>query len=462
MKIVVLNGSPKGDLSITLHYVRYIQQNFPKHELIIINIAEKIKMIENDDKLFDEISLEIMHAKGVLWIFPVYYFLIPYQLKRFIELLWERDKKNVFRNKYTAALSTSVHFYDDAAHNYINAICRDLDMKYIGSFSADMYDLLKPTERNRLILFAKYFFEGIENNRWTSKDCNPILNNDFNYIAGKGKNKIKIDNKNLVVITDSNHSNTNLNKMVNKFKDLFLEEIDVVNLNALNILGGCLGCLHCAFDNICIYPQKDDSFMHFYNTKVQNADILIFAGTIKDRFLSSRWKLFFDRSFFRTHIPSLTKKQIGFIISGPLREIPNLRRILEAYCECSGANLVDIITDEDKDSNYIDSLLYDFAIRLLEFSKDNYIKPITFLSKGGMKVLRDEIWGRLRVVFHADHKFYKKRRLYDFPQKDIKMRLINQVMSFVIKIPNVKKRLAKQIKEEMVKPHKKIIEKKIK
>ena len=29
MKIIILNGSPKGEFSITLQYVHFIQKNFP-------------------------------------------------------------------------------------------------------------------------------------------------------------------------------------------------------------------------------------------------------------------------------------------------------------------------------------------------------------------------------------------------------------------------------------------------
>jgi len=39
MKITVLNGSPKGNLSVTMQYVSFIQKKFPHHELKILNIA---------------------------------------------------------------------------------------------------------------------------------------------------------------------------------------------------------------------------------------------------------------------------------------------------------------------------------------------------------------------------------------------------------------------------------------
>jgi hypothetical protein len=63
-----------------------------------------------------------------------YYFLVSSQYKRFIELIWERKAEGFFKDKYTAVLSTSIHFFDHTAHNYMNAICDDLEMKYLGFF----------------------------------------------------------------------------------------------------------------------------------------------------------------------------------------------------------------------------------------------------------------------------------------------------------------------------------------
>ncbi|MBP1700336.1 MAG: dehydrogenase (quinone), partial [Deltaproteobacteria bacterium] len=86
MKITVLNGSPKGDSSVTLQYVHFIQKKFPQHELKIVNIASQIKKIEKDQKAFQEIMDEVRSSEGVLWAFPLYYLLVSSQYKRFIEL----------------------------------------------------------------------------------------------------------------------------------------------------------------------------------------------------------------------------------------------------------------------------------------------------------------------------------------------------------------------------------------
>jgi hypothetical protein len=34
MKIIVLNGSPKGELSVTMQYVHYLQKVFPDNEML--------------------------------------------------------------------------------------------------------------------------------------------------------------------------------------------------------------------------------------------------------------------------------------------------------------------------------------------------------------------------------------------------------------------------------------------
>ena len=232
----------------------------------------------------------------------------------------------------------------------------------------------------------------------------------------------------------------------------------MVNLHDIDIKGGCLGCLQCGFENICVYGDKDE-FMKFYNTKLKVADALVFAGAIKDRYLSSRWKLFFDRGFFHCHSPSLIGKQIGFMISGPLSQIPNLRQILEGWAEWQQCNLVDIITDEYEDSAEIDTLLHSFASRLVQFIDINYTKPRTFLGVGGMKVFRDDIWGRLRFPFVADHRFYKQHGIYDFPQKDFRTRIQNGFMMFLSKIPKIRKEIyTKRMKDEVIKPLRKILE----
>lgn len=459
MKISVLNGSPKGDTSVTMQYIHYIQENIPQHEFNIINISQRINAIEKKDDTFNQIIDKIHSSDGVLWAFPLYYLLVPSNYKRFIELIWERDVTDIFTNKYTAALSTSIHFFDHTAHNYINAICDDLGMNYVGHFSPDMYDLLKREERARLLLFANNFINTIENQWPTSKNFLPISYEMFNYVYDHPSKKIPANNKKILLISDSTSPQTNLDKMIQRFSMSYSNDIETINLYDVDIKGGCLGCIQCGYDNQCTYGEKDE-YISFFNNKVKAADILIFAGSIKDRYLSSRWKLFFDRSFFNGHTPALADKQVGFIISGPLSKVPNLRQILEAIVELHQGNLVDFVTDENENSSATDALLQNLADKSIRFAREGYIKPMTFLGFGGRKIFRDDVFSRLRFPFRADHIFYKEKGLYDFPQKNYKTRITNFILLQLIKIPAMRKEIyTNRIKTEMIKPLQKLLKK---
>ena len=331
-------------------------------------------------------------------------------------------------------------------------------MKFAGSFSAGMYDLLREKERKELITFAENFFQAIETQIPTIKSFQPLTDRKFDYVPGHAEEKIKTDKK-VILLTDCTDPQTNLGRMTEKLRSSFLNGIEVVNLYDIDIKGGCLGCIQCGYNYECTYTGKDE-FIEFYNTRLKTADVLIFAGTIQDRYLSSRWKLFFDRGFFNTHTPSFMGKQMGFIISGPLGQLPNLRQIFEGYVEWQQANLVDFVTDEYGDSLQIDATLQNFARRLISLSEKHYVKPPTFLGVGGMKIFRDDIWGKLRFPFQADHSFYKRHGLYDFPQRDYKTRIIVTLLMLLTKIPTMRKEIyRRRMREEMIKPLQKILKK---
>ena len=84
MKIAVINGSPKGKYSITLQTVRYLSIIYPDHEFKILDAGQKIKALE---KNFTEARELLRECDAVLFSYPVYTFLAPSQLHRFIELV---------------------------------------------------------------------------------------------------------------------------------------------------------------------------------------------------------------------------------------------------------------------------------------------------------------------------------------------------------------------------------------
>ena len=89
-----------------------------------------------------------------------------------------------------------------------------------------------------------------------------------------------------------------------------------------------------------------DGYIEFYRSTVMTADVLVYAGRMVDRYLSARWKMFFDRIFFNTHTPVLVGKQIALVVSGPLSQEPNLMEVFRGFFEFQGANLVGAVSDE--------------------------------------------------------------------------------------------------------------------
>ena len=456
MKIAVLNGSPKGEISVTVQYIKFIQKKFPQHELKLINVAHDIIKLEKDDLRFREVVDEVRKSDGVIWAFPLYVFLVCSQYKRFIEMITEKGVRDAFAGKYVTVLSTSVHFFDNTAHNYMHGICDDLDMKYVEPFSADMDDIMIENMRRILLKWADNFFQAVENKTPTLKLYAPVVLNKFAYKPGKGAGKVDTRGLKIRVLADITGEESNLAQMVQRFRGSFKGDIQVVKTGDIKMRGGCLGCMECAFDNICVYQGKDD-FVDYFNAG-RDADVTIFAGDIVDRFFSARMKMFWDRSFFNGHIPSSVDKQVGFIVSGPLSQVANLQEIINAMPQMGGGNLAGVVTDECADSGQLDKLLEAFAAKCIDNAQSTYMLPRTFLGVGGHKIFRDQIWARLAFPFTADYRYYEAHGLFDFPQQDARYLEFSKQMMEMIKDPKAKEMVRKMMKTEMLKGYAKIVE----
>ncbi|MDM8237629.1 NAD(P)H-dependent oxidoreductase [Pseudoflavonifractor phocaeensis] len=137
MKILVLNASPKGKNSTTVHTALYLQALHPEHTFTVLPVGQRIKSYEKD---FAPLRTELEQADLLLFCYPVYTFIAPYQLHRLIELI-KSDGVDL-SGKFASQITTSKHFYDVTAHRYVEENCFDLGMKVVRGLSADMDDLL--------------------------------------------------------------------------------------------------------------------------------------------------------------------------------------------------------------------------------------------------------------------------------------------------------------------------------
>jgi len=444
MKVLVLNGSPKGKYSITLQTSLFLEKKFPEHEFRFLNVGQQIKTYEKD---FSGAADAITGADLVIFSYPVYTFIAPSQLHRFIELL--KASGLDLSGKFVTQITTSKHFYDVTAHKYIQENCQDLGMKFIKGLSADMDDLL--TENGRKA--AKEFFDYV---------CWCVKNDIYEIIPKRaaapahlpvGEVPSSGDEKSgdVVIVTDCGKDDKQLNDMINRFRAVLKHKSPIVNISEYPFHGGCLGCFNCAVSEKCVYK---DGFDDFLRSSIQTADAIIYAFSIKDHTMGSVFKMYDDRQFCNGHRTVTMGKPTGYLISGNYPAETNLQMIIEGRSEVGGNFLAGTACDEINPDAEIDRLAarVDYAIT------NKYGQPRNFYGVGGMKIFRDLIW-LMRGMMKADHRFYRKHGIYDFPQKKrgtvLKMYLVGALLSS----PKLKARLGNKMNEGMIAPYRKVLDK---
>lgn len=476
MNICVLGGSPKGDVSVTMQYARYLEKRFPAHSWTTVQAASRIALLEKNREKFDEVISSVKSADLVLWAFPLYFMTVCSQYKRFIELVEARGERASFAGKYAASFSTSIHFFDHTAHEYIRELSEDWGLRFVSFYSAAMNDLMKKSERDRLDAFAEDLFSvaaakllcprisaalpaaGRSSAEGLAALPPPAPSPLASMAGGPGRPGGAFKS---VVLVD--YPAGPVGRMAER-----AAMSTGGSLTALESLGlaehGCLGCLRCGAGE-CAYTGKD-AFIDAYRRLVQGADLIVIAGSVRDRYLSSLWKAFLDRSFFNTHRRVLGGKRVVVLVSGPLSRLPVVRETLSAIFEWQGAALVDFVSDEAESAEELGALIDGACARAqasLErtaaagMKTEATVPAATFRGIGGMKVFRDEIYGGLRIVFKADHRDYKKTGVYDFPLRNPFFRFGVWAAYWITSIPFILNGMRANMRALMVKPYASVI-----
>ena len=446
MKIAVVNGSPKGEYSITLQTVRYLERRYSEHEFCVIHAGQRIKALEKD---FSEARVLLESSDAVLFSYPVYTFLAPSQLHRFIELVKASGVE--LKDKFATQISTSKHFYDVTAHKYIEENALDMGMKYIRGLSADMEDLLSEQGQRDAEKFFERFLWAVKENIYvhapaeTQKNvCVPVS------VPAECPEDKKAD-KDIVIITDNTHGESNLGGMIARFQRVFPYKTRIVNISEYPLAGGCLGCFRCAVSEKCVYKDGFDSFLR---ESIQKADAIVYAFRISDHSMGARFKMYDDRNFCNGHRTVTVGMPVGYLVSGDYSAEHNLRTVIEARSETGGNFLAGVATDEYDTDARVDELAKSLAFAL----ETKHTVPRNFWGVGGMKIFRDLIY-QMRGMMRADHKFYKKQGIYDFPQKkwadSLKMYLVGALLSN----ETILSGMGNKMNEGMIAPYKKLFDK---
>ncbi len=477
MHVLVINGSPSGKNSITFQTVLFIEKHFKKINFNYLHVGSGIHAIE---KSFAEAEDALRSADLLLFAYPVYTFLVPSQLHRFIELIKEHGMD--LSGKYATQLTTSKHFYDTTAHQFIEDNCDDLGLRYITGLSADMEDLLSKKGQTEALKFFRYVCWNMKHGlyepaRYASSsrdtvDAGSCSNGSpdpqdtatadsgssgspapQDTAADPGSSGLPDPSKRIVVITDlpGDGSGTALTDMINRFKESVSCTCDVVNIREFPFKGGCLGCFHCAANGTCIYKDGFDSYLR---NNIQSSDAIVYAYTIRDHSMGSRFKMFDDRQFCNGHRTVTMGKPVGYLVEGDLANEPNLITLMEARAQVGGNFLAGIAVSGIDMGREVNQL----ALRICYAADHAYNPPKNFYGVGGLKIFRDLIY-QMQGMMKEDHRFYKEHGFYDFPQKRkgtiLGMYLVGAMMSN----KKLRRKLGNKMTEGMLMPYKKILEK---
>jgi len=443
MKILVINGSPKGENSITLQTVKYLEKLNPQHDFEVLHAGMRIRALEKE---FAPAAAAMEQADLLLFAYPVYTFIAPYQLHRFIELT-KASGVNL-AGKAVTQITTSKHFYDVTAHRYIQDNCQDLGMNVIRGLSADMDDLLCEKGQREARDFFSYVLMCMEGGIFEPPmhAAADTLRQPVHPAETAGTEKPG----DVVIITDCEKENTQLQAMIERFRAVLPLSSRVVNIREYPFAGGCLGCFNCAITGKCVYR---DGFDEFLRNDIQKAQAIIFAFTVRDHSMGAAFKLYDDRQFCNGHRTVTMGMPMGYLISGAYSQEMNLQMIVEARAQVGGNFLAGVATDEHDPDAAIDHLAQTLVFAL----EQKYMPPQNFYGVGGMKIFRDLIW-IMQGMMKADHKFYKAHGQYDFPQKQWKRMLMMQFVGMLLASPKLKAKAGGAMTDGMLAPYKKVLD----
>ena len=444
MKVLVLNGSPKGKYSITLQTVKYWEILYPEHSFEVLHVGQTIKALE---KNFEDAKKAVEQADLLLFSYPVYTFIAPCQLHRFIELMKEHNVS--VSGKFATQITTSKHFYDVTAHRYIQDNCQDMGMKFVRGLSADMDDLTVKKGQAE----ARAFFEYV---LWCmDKDSFEVLPEKAEAfvptLAEIPKESVAEKTGDVVIVTDCRETDQSLQAMIARFHAVLPLKTRVVNIREYPMKGGCLGCFNCAVSGKCVYK---DGFDEYLRNEIQTAQSIVYAFTIADHSMGARFKMYDDRQFCNGHRTVTMGMPMGYLVSGAYSKEFNLQTILEARAQVGGNFLAGVATDEYDPNTEIDRMAENLCYAL----ENKYVPPQNFYGIGGMKIFRDLIW-LMRGMMKADHKFYKQHGQYDFPQKKKGMVIKMYLVGALISNPKIKAKMGKKMNEGMIMPYQKVLDK---
>lgn len=265
MKICVLSCSPKGDTSLTLQTIRFLEKFYPEDTF-------KTHMTFTASCPQDVID-DAADSDLIMILSSIFHLNVHAQMISMLDVLASGLKEKLgddYKKLNFTYLTTSNFLYEIGAHRYVESWARTQKLTFRRALSLKDDSVLTEVGREELYRWFQYTKDTIE------------LSRNGGIPKATEVRKVSIINDGL------NQERTDL------IKNLFQErncEVKVFNLNDYKIRP-CTACFACYSNRVC--HIKDD-FEGLVDEAGTGADLIVNVGTLKCGMLSQQYKFFTDR-----------------------------------------------------------------------------------------------------------------------------------------------------------------------
>ncbi len=445
MRVIVISGSPKGNESLSLNFVKYLEKLNKDIIFEILEIGKYSKVLEKNKDFFISYINAIDRSDLIIWCTPVHTLTVSHSIISFIELINKNKKKINFKNKYATSILTSINFFDTTAEDYLRLISESLSMKYIKGYFINSSEKLTQELKDGFQQYFKNTVYKVKNKYNCEKrfHLHPSKKYPYNPTPYLEQREIELE-LNAIIITD-HKEDSNIEKMIFNFQRYANFNTKIINLNKIDKSINHSFKFDSILKSISGNYEYSSSDINFFENEYTKADLVVWAIDIKNHLFSENWKIFIDKCFYYDYKNLKKNQNFGIFISGEYSNEPVLYKFLNQYISITKKNCMTIITDSDKSNREITKSIKDFT-ELIENKDFINLKPQKdFYSISSKKILGDFIFNN-RHIFDEDNKLAKDLGLYHNSNNSI----FFKIKVIIFKILYTNKKLKKSILEKNI------------
>jgi multimeric flavodoxin WrbA len=330
---------------------------------------------------FKNLVENITKNEYLFFVFPVYDFLVPSQMLKFIHDVdrFNLDKK--FQNKKTLAIISSAKICDDFAVNFYYELNFRWNMQPITYYSSHPVN----------------FYEGKVNSNF-KKLCKSL-----NELIVKETNVDKV--KSLVVFNSKNNCEKT-HELIQIISKNNSASFDLFDLAGVEIANFCNGSLKCSDNFVCPLNKKDE-VVSYFDLLDKYSSIFLINDSTKSIADYQYFKMT-NRFFFKNHMSYNTNKYFHILtINSHTPQIGSVEMSQKTYFEFSGGILVNFIGN-----HFYESMILGHRLSNL-YIDEQYTSPLTFISMETRNFFARVLqYTDLNLVYMTEYNIFKKHNLF--------------------------------------------------